>query len=406
MNREVHPAFMCAPPFVRRASLASAEVDPRAIATPTNRQTSQFPVRGRGESGWWIVRITRGGAPAILGLALAVALVTGACSSGGGAKAISGAGSTFAQPVYQAWAQNFVSAGGQQVNYQGVGSGAGIQDFANNTVAFGATDVPLQSSDPQPKGAYIQFPTMVGAVALLYNVSGVPNGLKLDGATTADIFMGTITKWNDPAIAKLNPGVTLPGTSISTVHRSDESGTTAVFTGWLADESPTWQSKIGSGKAVQWVGGTGANGSSGVAADVKQTNGAIGYASQDYAVSSGLSSAAVKAPDGSFVSPTTAAMTAAGGGLKFPITATTNILNSTTPGAYPIATTTYVLIYKDQTDQKAAQTLISFFHWGLTKGQLKLKSLNYAPLPARVAAGALALLKTVKANGSAITPSP
>jgi phosphate transport system substrate-binding protein len=345
-------------------------------------------------------------ASGLLAASVAVGLVGAACSSSGGATAISGAGSTFAQPVYAAWAQDFVGAGGQQVNYQGVGSGAGIQDFANKTVAFGATDVPLQSSDPQPKGGFVQFPTMLGAVAVLYNVQGVANGLKLDGSTIADIFLGKVTKWNDPEIAKLNPGVNLPSTAISTVHRSDESGTTAVFTGWLADESPTWKSQIGSGKAVQWPGGSGANGSSAVAAAVKQTNGAVGYASQDYAVTSGLSSAAVQAPDGSFVSPTTAAITAAGAGLKFPITATTNILNSSAPGAYPIASTTYVLLYTDQTSQKEAQTLVSFFHWGLTQGQAKLKALNYAPLPANIAAGSLVELKKVQANGTAITPSP
>jgi len=351
------------------------------------------------------MRISPGRVSALLATTVALGLVAGACSSGG-SKAISGAGSTFAQPVYTAWAQDFVGAGGAQVNYQGVGSGAGIQDFANQTVQFGATDVPLQPDDPQPKGSFVQFPTMVGAVAILYNVSGVPNGLKLDGSTTADIFLGKVTKWNDPEIAKLNPGVNLPATTISTVHRSDESGTTAVFTGWLSDESSTWKSQVGSGKAVQWPAGTGANGSSAVAAAVKQTDGSVGYASQDYAVSSGLSSAAVQAPDGSFVSPTTDAITAAAGGLKFPITPDTNILNSTATGAYPIATTTYVLLYTDQTDQKEAQTLVSFFHWGLTSGQTKLKALNYAPLPASVLAGALLQLKRVQANGSAITPSP
>jgi phosphate transport system substrate-binding protein len=352
------------------------------------------------------MRTSPGRVASLLATTVALGLVAVACSSGGGAKAISGAGSTFAQPVYTAWAQEFVGAGGAQVNYQGVGSGAGIQDFANKTVAFGATDVPLQTDDPQPKGSFVQIPTMVGAVAILYNVSGAPNGLKLDGTTAADIFLGKVTKWNDPEIAKLNPGVPLPATAISTVHRSDESGTTAVFTGWLSDESSSWKSKIGSGKAVQWIGGVGANGSSAVAAAVKQTDGSIGYASQDYAVSSGLSSAAVQAPDGSFVSPTTDAMTAAAGGLKFPITPDTNILNSTASGAYPIATTTYALLYTDQTDQKEAQTLVSFFHWGLTAGQTKLKSLNYAPLPANVLAGSLLELKKIKANGSAITPSP
>jgi phosphate transport system substrate-binding protein len=229
--------------------------------------------------------------------------------------------------------------------------------------------------------------------------------LKLDGTTIADIFLGKVKTWNDSAIKALNPGVNLPSTAITIVHRSDESGTTSVFTTFLSDASPTWKSQVGADKAVDWPVGQGANGSSGVAAAIKQTDGAIGYASQDYAVTSGLQSAAVKAPDGSYVSPTPDAISKAASGLSFPITETTNILNSSTPGAYPLASTTYVLIYTDQSNKDQAQTLVDFWHWGLTKGQAILTQLNYAPLPSSVAQGSLQELSKIKSNGTAITPS-
>jgi phosphate transport system substrate-binding protein len=356
---------------------------------------------------------------AAVALMLSAGLIAAACSSNndnnsssgsGGFQGVplTGAGSTFAQPVYAAWAQQFLQVEpGGKVNYQPIGSGGGIQAFANKTVEFGATDVPVAPADVATfkGGDYIEFPTAVGGIALLYNVNGVPNGLKLDGETVANMFLGKIKTWNDAAIKALNPGVNLPSTAITTVHRSDESGTTAVFTTWLSDASPEWKSQVGSDKAVDWPVGQAANGSSGVAAAVKQSDGAIGYASQDYAVTSGLSSAAVKAPDGSFVSPTPDAITKAASGLTFPISETTNILNSSTPGAYPLATTTYVLVYTKQTSPDTAQTLLDFWHWGLTKGQAVLAQLNYASLPPSVAQGALQELTKITANSTQLTPT-
>jgi phosphate transport system substrate-binding protein len=354
---------------------------------------------------------------AAVSLLVSAALIAAACSSnndsgsGGGSfqgVPLTGAGSTFAQPIYAAWAQQFQQVEpAAKVNYQAIGSGGGVQAFANKTVQFGATDVPLTSDDISTLkgGDYIEFPTAVGGVAVLYNVNGVPNNLKLDGKTTADIFLGKVKTWNDPEIKALNPGVNLPSTGITIVHRSDESGTTSVFTTFLSDASPEWKSQVGADKAVQWPVGQGANGSSGVAAAIKQTDGAVGYASQDYAVTSGLSSAAMKAPDGSYVSPTPDAISKAASGLSFPITATTNILNSSTPGAYPLASTTYVLIYTNQSNKDQAQTLVDFWHWGLTKGQAILTQLNYAALPSSVAQGSLQELTKIKANGTAITPS-
>jgi phosphate transport system substrate-binding protein len=347
-------------------------------------------------------------------LAALIVVVAAACSNsssggagaGGGGKSLTGAGSTFAQPIYTNWASGFAKVvPGAQVNYQGVGSGGGIQDFSSKTVDFGASDVPLQTTDPQPQGSYIQFPTALGAVAIVYNVPGLKTGLKLDGATAANIFLGQIKAWNDPAIAALNPGVSLPSMPIAVVYRSDASGTSAIFTGWLSTESSTWNSQVGAGKSVSWPTGTGANGSSGVAAAVQQTQGAISYVSQDYALTSSITMASIKAPDGSYVMPSVKSISLAGGGLSFPITATTNILNSKVTGAYPIASTTYVLIYTDQTTQETAQTLVDYWYWGLTKGQAGLSNIGYAPLPSSVDRGSLGELAKITYNGQPVTPS-
>ncbi len=352
-----------------------------------------------------------------LGLAAAVALIAVACGGNSGSSstsgafqgvALTGAGSTFAQPMYQKWSQSFLSVEPDaKINYQAIGSGGGIQQFTAKTVDFGATDVPLQQADIDAlNGAkYIEFPTVLGAVAVVYNLSGVQSGLKLDGTVISNIYLGTIKSWNDQAIASLNPGTTLPDTPISVVYRADESGTTAVFTGWLSAESSDWESKVGSGKSVSWPAGKGANQSAGVAAAVKQTDGSISYVSYDFAVSAGLGVAAIKAPDGSYVSPSTDSITAAGGGLSFPITPDTNILDSSAPGAYPLSSTTYVLIYQDQTDQDKAQTLVDFWTWSLTTGQAQAASINYAPLPSDVAQESLAQLKDINVNGTPVTAS-
>lgn len=318
-----------------------------------------------------------------------------------------GAGATFPQPVYATWAQDFIKVEpSTQVNYQAIGSGGGIQQFTAKTVDFGATDVSLLASESAKiTGSYIEFPTCLGAVVVAYNLPSVKD-LKLDGPTTANIFLGTIKKWNDPAIAKLNPGVTLPSTTIQVVHRADGSGTTGIFTGWLTKESAAWASKVGKGKSVQWPVGQGGNGNSGVAAAMKQTSGSIGYLEYQFAVSTGLGVAAVKAPDGQYLTPSVDSISKAGEGLTFPITPTTNILDSKTPGAYPISSTTYILVYTDQTDKAKAQALEDFWYWSLTKGQSGLAALNYAPLPQAVQTQALAELGKISSSGTSVTPSP
>ncbi|HEY0630920.1 MAG TPA: phosphate ABC transporter substrate-binding protein PstS, partial [Thermoleophilaceae bacterium] len=236
-----------------------------------------------------------------LALVAAVVLATGASAcgssnkksdtsaaggSGGGASGVvNGAGSTFAAPIYQQWG-NALKDRGITVNYQPVGSGAGIAQLAAGTADFGASDPALTPEDRATfkKGAAVQIPMAFGAITVAYNLSGVKKGLKLDGATVADIFLGKVKKWNDPAIAKLNPGVTLPGDSITVVHRSDESGTTKGFTTFLGNYSKEWASKVGADKTVKWPTGTGAKGNDGVAAAVKQQSGAVGYVEEAFAL--------------------------------------------------------------------------------------------------------------------------
>jgi phosphate transport system substrate-binding protein len=274
-------------------------------------------------------------------------------------------------------------------------------------VDFGATDVPLQSDEISslPNQNYIEFPTALGAVVFAYNVQGVDSGLKLDGKTISDIFLGNITKWNDPEITGQNPGVNLPDEPIQTVHRSDESGTTAVWTGWLSAESSEWASKVGADKAVQWPAGTGASGNDGVASGISQTEGGAGYLSYDFAVTANLGVADLKAPDGQYVAPSIDSISKAGGGLKFPIKSDTTIINSSTKGAYPVASTTYVLIYTDQTDQAKAQTLVDFWTWSLTDGQSQTEQINYAPLPSAFAKDAVKELSKITVNGTPVTPT-
>ncbi len=355
---------------------------------------------------------------AVVAALSAFAIVGAACSSnsdaasgGGGAfrgAALTGAGSTFAAPMYQLWSQSFlVTEPDAKINYQAIGSGGGIEQFTAKTVDFGATDVPLQSDEISalPTQNYIQFPTCLGAVVFAYNVKGLPSGLKLDGPTIANIFLGKITKWNDPAIAGQNPGVKLPDESIKVFHRADESGTTAVWTQWLSDESPEWSSKVGADKAVQWPVGSGGNGNDGVAAGISQTEGGAGYLSYDFAVTANLGVADIKAPDGSYVTPSIDSISKAGGGLSFPIQPDTNILNSETPGAYPVASTTYVLIYTDQVDRAKAQTLVDFWTWALTAGQQETEQINYAPLPTSFASSALNELSKITVDGAPVRPS-
>ncbi len=319
-------------------------------------------------------------------------------SSGSGSKVspatLNGAGSTLAQPIYQQWGSNLKSQG-LTVNYNGVGSGTGIADLQTATVDFAGSDPALKAEDTKGmKGPVLQFPVAFGAITVSYNLPGVKSGLKLDGPTLADIFSGKIKTWNDPAIKALNSGLSLPSTAITVVHRSDSSGTTNGFTTYLSDVSPSWKSSIGTDKDVKWPVGTGAAKNSGVAAAVKQTQGAVGYVEQAYALENGFTYAAVKNSGGQYVLPTIANTSAAANGIKVPADLGISTINSSAPGAYPIVSQTFLVVYKDpcKDDKESAATakgLKSFLAYAFGAGQQTLGSgsdkLPYAPLPASLA---------------------
>ncbi len=337
---------------------------------------------------------------------------SGSSSSSSGPATVNGAGSTLAQPIYQQWGSNLKSQG-LTINYNGVGSGTGVADLQTATVDFAGSDPALKPTDIKGmKGPVLQFPVAFGAITVSYNLPGIKSGLKLDGPTLASIFSGKITKWSDPAITNLNPGVKLPSTSITVVHRSDSSGTTDGFTTYLSDVSPSWKSSIGAGKDVKWPGGTGAAKNSGVAAAVKQTTGAVGYVEQAYALLNGFTYASIKNSGGSYVLPTIANTSAAAVGVKVPPDLGISTINSANKAAYPIVSQTFLDVYTDpckdgKASSSTAHGLKSFLAYALGAGQQTLGSggskLPYAPLPSSLAAKNNAQLKSMVCNGSPIS---
>jgi phosphate transport system substrate-binding protein len=297
------------------------------------------------------------------------------------------------------------------VNYTGNGSGAGQAQLINGTVNFAGSDPPLEPSqlkDVQSKNGTpaVQIPVAFGAVTVSYNVSGLKAGLKLDGATIADIFAGKITKWNDPAIAKLNPGVNLPSTSIQVVHRSDDSGTTKLFTTFLSDYSPSWKSSVGADSTVKWPTGTGANGNDGVAGAIQQTDGSIGYVELAYAIQSNFTTASVKNSAGNYVTPSLASSQAAAANVKVP--SNLGIISVNAPGAssYPITSATHLMTYQDlckagqsKTD---AQNVVGFLDYALGAGQATAKKLNYAGDPPNVLGPAQKAVGGLQCNGKPV----
>ncbi|MCW3063202.1 MAG: pstS [Solirubrobacterales bacterium] len=330
---------------------------------------------------------------------------TNASSSGVASGTVSGAGSTFAAPVYMQWGSELKSQG-LTVNYQAVGSGAGVAAWTAGTANFAGNDSSLAPADiaAAKKGKAVQIPMFFGAITVSYNLSGVKAGLKLDGPTVANIFLGKIKTWNDAAIKALNPGITLPSANITIVHRSDSSGTTKGFTKFLSAVSPTWASKIGADKVVKWPTGTGAKGNAGVAAAVKQTAGSVGYVEEAYALQNNFTTASVKNSAGKFVAPTLASTSAAGEGLKIPADLGISAINAPNPAAYPIASQTFIDVYQDLCkgglDQGTAKALASFLNFGLGKGSDELAQLYYAKLPAPILAKAQAAVSGLQCNGS------
>ncbi len=333
---------------------------------------------------------------------------TGTTSSSSGGTTISGAGSTLAAPVYSQWGSQVP---GVTVNYQAVGSGAGITALETKTANFGASDPPLKPADEtaiaKNGSPAVQIPMFLGAITASYNVTGVKTGLKLDGKTLADIFLGKVKTWNDAEIKALNPGVTLPSTAITTIHRSDSSGTTAGFTGFLAAVDPEFMTKVGSGKDVNWPGGTGAKGNAGVAGAVQQTDGSIGYVEQAYALQHNFTYASVKNKAGQFIAPSLASATAAAEGVKVPANLGFAITNPSGPTAYPITSQTFIVVNKDLckagASAAAAGGVAKFLAYGLGAGQAVLSQADYAPLPASILAKAKTAASGLECNGSAVT---
>src|SRR3954447_8569343 len=331
-------------------------------------------------------------------------------SSSGAAKlggTVNGAGATFPQPVYDEWGARFKDQSGTTVNYQGIGSGGGVAQFTAGTVDFGATDSSMTDEEvtaAKKKGDPVHVPTVFGAVTVAYNVPGVQAGLKLDGATVADIFLGKIKKWDDPAIKKLNSGVSLPSKDITVVHRSDESGTTKLFTSFLAAYSPEWKNGPGVDKTVKWPTGTGAKGNDGVAAAVKQTDGAVGYVEEAYALQNNFTTADVKNHAGNFITPTLASTSAAGVGLTVPSDLRYSAIDAPGGKAYPIASSTFMLVYQDQCKagktMEEAKRVKAWLDYALGDGQKVAPSISYAPLPPKILVKAKAKVAGLTCNGA------
>ena len=312
----------------------------------------------------------------------------GAITIAGAAQAadISGAGATFPAPVYAKWAETYKASTGIGLNYQAIGSGGGIKQIQAKTVDFGASDKPLKPEVLESSGLY-QFPTVMGGVVPIVNVPGVQAGqVKLTGAVLADIFLGEITKWGDPKIKALNPGVRLPNLPITVVHRSDGSGTSFLYTSYLSMVSPAWQSKVGASDAVQWPVGLGGKGNDGVSAFVKQTLGSIGYVEYAYAKQNHAAYVLLQNKAGAYPQPQAPAFAAAAAGADWAHAPGNYLLLLNQPGArsWPITGATFILVYKTQSNPVNGKAVLSFFDWAYKNGDAAAAALDYVPLPIAV----------------------
>ena len=316
-------------------------------------------------------------------LAIALALPVLAPLAPAQAQQLNGAGATFPLAIYTKWFDVYRQQTGVAINYQGVGSGAGIKQLKANTVDFAGSDAPLSNADLSTMpGRVQQIPTVAGSVAIAYNLRGVRSGLKLTGPVIANMFSGQITRWNDPQIAALNPGVALPAQGITIAHRSDGSGTTNIFTSYLSAVSPSWKGKIGAGKTVDWPVGLGGKGNDGVAAIVKQSNGAVGYVELAYAAQNRLPVASVRNKSGKFVLPTVASTTAAAlGASKMTAKDPRAPIFNQGGNAYPIAGYTFLMFYEAKANTANGKQLTRFLKWAMGPGQKYAAGLMYAPLP-------------------------
>jgi phosphate transport system substrate-binding protein len=337
-----------------------------------------------------------------LALSVVAAVVAAVTLAGQQKIQINGAGATFPNPIYSKWFDEYNKMHPSvEINYQSLGSGAGIRQVTAQTVFFGATDGPM--TDEQLKaapGPILHFPTVLGAVVPVYNIPGLTTELKFSGSLLADIYLGKITKWNDPAIAKLNGGAKLPSSDITVVHRSDGSGTTYIFADYLAKVSPEWKTKVGVGQSPNWPTGIGGKGNEGVSGLVTQTPGSIGYVELIYALQNKISYGPVQNAAGEFVKGSVAAVTtaAAGAAANMPADFRVSITNAPGKGVYPISSFTWFLLYEDAKDKAQAKIMVDFVKWALTDGQKFAPALGYAPLPESVVKLEMAQLAKVKVS--------
>jgi phosphate transport system substrate-binding protein len=338
----------------------------------------------------------------LLALALALVLAVAACGGDDGAAGdgsetpaagetggtITGAGASFPFPLYSTWASDYEKVTGVKLNYQSIGSSGGIEQIMAKTVDFGASDAPLTTEELDEAGL-TQFPMTMGGVTVAYNLEGVADGeLMLDGPTLADVFMGKITKWNDPALKALNRDVTLPDTDITVVHRADGSGTTFIFTSYLSAVSSEWESEYGAEKEVSWPAGVGGKGNEGVSAQIQNVKGSLGYVEYAYALETGLASAQLKNKDGNYVKADITTFAAAAANADWENTPGMAVILVDQPGpdSWPIAGASFIIVYKEQEDAAQAKLMLDFFDWALKNGQPAAEELHYVPLPDNVVA--------------------
>ncbi len=307
-------------------------------------------------------------------------------STGAAAAEISGAGATFPYPIYAKWAEAYKAKTGQSMNYQSIGSGGGIKQIQAKTVDFGASDMPLKVEELDKMGA-IQWPMVMGGVVPVVNIKGIkPGEMKLTGELVAEIYLGKITKWNDPKLKALNPNVNLPNQAIAAVYRSDGSGTTFIFTHYLSQVSPEWKSKVGENTSVEWPTGIGGKGNEGVAANAGRTDGAIGYVEYAYAKQNKMAYALMKNNEGQFVAPTAGAFQAAAANADWAKAPGFNLLLTSQPGkeSWPITGATFILMYKTQDKPENAKAVLNFLDWSYKNGGKMAEELDYVPMPTKV----------------------
>ena len=339
----------------------------------------------------------------VLVAALALSIVVVSCGGSSGPIALQGAGATFPNPLYQRWCSDYNKAHPSvRLDYQSIGSGGGIKQLSARTVDFGGSDAPMTDDEMKAAGAdVIHIPTVLGADVLTYNLPEVSAQLKFTSEEVAGIFLGTIKKWDDPALKASNPGVALPSKDITVVRRSDGSGTTYVWTDYLSKVSPEWKQKVGVEKSVNWPTGVGAKGNEGVSGQIKQTPYSIGYVELLYAEQNKMPYASLKNAAGEFVRPNLDSISAAAAGAsaQMPDDLRVSITNSPGAGAYPAASFTYLLVYKEQSSQEKGKALVDFLWWAIHDGQPTAKEMIYAPLPKEVVGKTEAKIKLLTFQG-------